>query len=249
MRTTNEGFLNSRQRYQPISMPQEFSDEEMARDWTLSAADKHEISNYRKIFRTFIALQLCALRLYGRFISNTNTVSVRIINYLNEQLNLPPSLAIMSPERDATFSEQRKSILEYLGFRKYDENIQNQLIKWLHVLAKQGNLPNGLFEKAEHYLLTTRVILPGPTVLERLIISVCGEVHQQLFDTLYQSLPAKLKTEIDSLLVIKADIQASPFQLLKEYPPSATISSLKFPLLCRRMLSMYNYYNKGFQTH
>jgi len=42
--TTSEGFLNQRQRYQSIKLPQDFSDEEMARDWTLSDADKKEIS-------------------------------------------------------------------------------------------------------------------------------------------------------------------------------------------------------------
>ena len=33
--TTKEHFLSQRQRYQPISLPQHFSDEEVARDWTL----------------------------------------------------------------------------------------------------------------------------------------------------------------------------------------------------------------------
>jgi hypothetical protein len=31
---TQEQFLSKRQRYQPISLPQDFSDEELARDWT-----------------------------------------------------------------------------------------------------------------------------------------------------------------------------------------------------------------------
>ena len=30
---TQEQFLSKRQRYQPISLPQDFSDEELARDW------------------------------------------------------------------------------------------------------------------------------------------------------------------------------------------------------------------------
>jgi hypothetical protein len=33
---TKEQFLSLRQRYRPIALPQEFSGEEMARDWTLS---------------------------------------------------------------------------------------------------------------------------------------------------------------------------------------------------------------------
>jgi len=58
--TANERFLSSRQRYQPVTLPQEFSDEEMARDWTLSDTDKKEVRKYRKSSRLFIAIQLCA---------------------------------------------------------------------------------------------------------------------------------------------------------------------------------------------
>jgi hypothetical protein len=45
--TANEKFLTQRQRYQPVTLPQDLSDEEMARDWTLSEADKREVNRYR----------------------------------------------------------------------------------------------------------------------------------------------------------------------------------------------------------
>jgi hypothetical protein len=48
---TKEQFLSNRQRYQPISLPQNFSDEEMARDWTLLEGDQQEIERYRKSSR------------------------------------------------------------------------------------------------------------------------------------------------------------------------------------------------------
>lgn len=222
-----DGFLNPKQRHQPIMVPQEFSDEEMIRDWTLSEEDKQELNNYRKSYRTFVALQICAIRLYGRFINNVSVISIKIINYLNQQLNLPPMLSVTPPEREATFSEQRRNILEYLGFTKYDEIIQEKLKTWLYQLAKHGHLPNELFQKSELYLLNLRVVLPGPTILERLIISVCTEAHQQLFEIINKGLSADLKTNIDNLLATDIKTQITLFQLLKEYPPSATISSLQ----------------------
>lgn len=42
---THEQFLSKRKRYQPIALPHEFSEEEMARDWTLSESDRAEIDN------------------------------------------------------------------------------------------------------------------------------------------------------------------------------------------------------------
>ncbi|EJG8054466.1 DUF4158 domain-containing protein, partial [Escherichia coli] len=104
--STNEKFLTQRQRYQPVMLPQDFSDEEMARDWTLTTSDLLEIERYRARFRLFISLQICAVRLYGRFIQDIGSVSPRIVSYLNNQLSLPPSLTVASPEREATLAEQ-----------------------------------------------------------------------------------------------------------------------------------------------
>jgi hypothetical protein len=195
----------------------------MVRDWTLSKAVRPKLS----VIALFIAIQLCAVRLYGRFLLEVKDLSPRIVSYLNSQLSLPPSLTINVPSRDATFSDQRKNILTYLGFDKYDDNTQASLEKWLSKLAEQGYLPDELFLRAEQYLLNVKVILPGPSVLERLIISVCSDVHERLFESLYQQLSTKIRHAIDELLIVTRGDQRTLFYLLKEYPPSATISSIQ----------------------
>ena len=225
--TAKERFLNQRQRYRPVTLPQDFSDEEMARDWTLSQTDQKEIGKYRKSSRLFIAVQLCAVRLYGRFLLEINDLSPRIISYLNSQLDLPPSLTIAVPDRDATVSEQRKNILSYLGFSKYNDEAQTRLQAWLETQAQQGFLPDELFLRAERFLLSEGVVLPGPTVLERLVISVCSAAHERLFDALNERLSPALRQAIDDLLIVQPGDQRSLFYLLKEYPPSATISSIR----------------------
>lgn len=225
--TAHEKFLTQRQRYQPVTLPQDFSDEEMVRDWTLSDTDKQEVSRYRTHSRLFIAIQVCAVRLYGRFLAEVNDLSPRIVSYLNSQLHLPPSLTINIPDREATFSEQRKNILSYLGFSRYDDEAQSQLHSWLEKQAQQGFLPDELFLRAERYLLAAKVILPGPSLMERLIIRVCADVHERLFESLYERLSPAIKRAIDNLLVAHPGAQRSQFSLLKEYPPSASITSIQ----------------------
>lgn len=44
-----ERFLSNRQRYQPISLPQSFSDEEMVLDWTLSVSDIEEVESIERV--------------------------------------------------------------------------------------------------------------------------------------------------------------------------------------------------------
>ena len=223
----HDQFLSSRKRYQPITLPQEFSDEEMARDWILSAEDCTEIGKVSTTFRLFVAVQLCAVRLYGRFLNAVPDVSPRILNFLGSQLGLPPSLTVEVPDRKATYTEHRKNILDYLGFQKFDEANQAHLTTWLTQQAQPGVLPEVLFQQAEQYLLAHHILLPGPSVLERLVIHTCTTAHEQLFAQVFQRLPADVRQAIDHLLTVPEGEQRSAFYRLKEYPPAATISSLQ----------------------
>ncbi len=235
--TTKEQFLPKRKRYQPITLAQEFSDEEMARDWTLSEEDREELGKYRRSSRLFIAIQLCAVRLYGRFLNSVHDLSPRIVSYLNGQLDLPPSIAVKAPKREATYLEQRKNILGYLEFQRFDESVQEQLQVWLEERAKQGVLPDELFQQAEQHLLANRMLLPGPTVLEKLIIHISSEVHTHLFESIYQQLSPELRNATDQLLELADGEKRSYFSQLKEYPPAAKISSLKTYLKRYQILS------------
>lgn len=235
--TTKENFLSKRQRYQPITLPEEFSDEEMARDWTLSESDQQEIRKHRRHFRLYIAIQMCAVRLYGRFLNQINDLSSRIAHYLAVQLELPPSLTIEVPEREATYLEHRQNIMNYLGFQKFDETAQTPLETWLIQQARLGSLPDKLFQQAEHYLLDRRILLPGPSVLERLIIHICSDEHTQLFESIFQNLSQELCGAIDRLLAVAEGDQRSHFYQLKQYPPAATISSIQTYLKRYKMVA------------
>ncbi|MEM9449538.1 MAG: Tn3 family transposase [Cyanobacteria bacterium P01_E01_bin.6] len=228
--STQEQFLSQRQRYQPISLPQSFSDEQMVKDWTLSENDKGAISKYRKMFRLHLAIQICAVRLYGRFLKHVHDLSPQIVNYLAQQLDLPPSLEVQIPEREATYLEHRQTVLKHLGFKRFDEAAQEQLEICLEQKAQLGLLPDDLFQQAEYHLLAQRILLPGPSVLERFIIHVCATVHQELFEALSQELSPELRGSIDQLLKVSEGEQRSYFHQLKAYPPAATISSLQLYL-------------------
>ncbi len=165
--------------------------------------------------------------MYGRFLNEVHDLSSRIVNYLNGQLGFPPSLTIQTPSRKATYIEHRKNILTYLGFHRFDDFVQEQLRGWIEQKARQGLLPSELFQQAEKYLLDQKILLPGPSTTERLIISVCAEVNAQVFETIYQKLPPELKKTIDQLLDVPEGEQRSYFNSLKEYPPAAKISSLQ----------------------
>ncbi len=222
-----ERFLSQRQRYSPISLPQNFTDEEMARDWTLTERDLKELGRYRMVYRLYIAVQFCGVRLYGRFLGDVDDLSVRILSYLSEQLNLLPTMTIQKPERRATRSDYQQKILVYLGFKRFDEAAEEMLRVWLTNKAEQRALPDSLFPQAEQHLLDNFILLPGPTILERLIIRICNEAHEQFFEVIYQWLSPEMQQEIDKLLTVNEGEQRSYFSQLKAYPPTATVSSIR----------------------
>ena len=84
--------LFNRQGYPLTPLDQPLSDEAIAADWTLTPRDCQEIKKYRKNARLYMAIQICAVRLYGCFLNNVHDLSTHLVNYLAEQLHLPPTL-------------------------------------------------------------------------------------------------------------------------------------------------------------
>lgn len=205
-----------------------FSEEELIRDWTLSAQDKSLLSKFRKNNRQNIAIQICAVRLYGQLLNNYGDLSPRIINYINKQLELPPTLYATIPTREATYLEHRKHVLNYLGFKTFNDDVKRKLEKWIiNQIHKGIPLTDELLPKAEQFLFSEKIILPGATRLRRLINSICSQHQQDIFDKTYAKLTPKLRQSIDSLLVLKRSGDKSQFSVLKEYPPAATITALQ----------------------
>lgn len=104
-----------------------FSDEELTRDWTLSFTDIKQIGTITKSYQLYVGLQICAIRLHGNFLDSIQTLSPRVINYLNYQLDLPAEVFADEPVRRATRSDYHGQILTYLDFRKYDKRIEKEL--------------------------------------------------------------------------------------------------------------------------
>lgn len=72
-----EPILTARQRRTPITLPIDPTEEELARDWTLSDADKAEVLRCRGDgHRRSFAVQLCVLRRYGRFLIEYEAIPV-----------------------------------------------------------------------------------------------------------------------------------------------------------------------------
>jgi hypothetical protein len=171
--------------------------------------------------RLRFAVQLCALRATGRFISDYQRVPIEAIGYLAQQLGLTPILFLSEAERPATETAQAARIRQYLGYRDFDAEAEQRLRERLQEAAMEGATPAQLLALAGDLLRSGRVVKPARRTLERLAASVAAHVIQDLFESIVARLPEGLRDAIDDLVSVPEGEHRSPLSRFKEAPPAA----------------------------
>jgi len=210
-----------------VLLPVDPNEEELARDFSLSEADKVEVRQCRgDDNRRRFTLQLCVLRKYGRFLGSYRQVPVKILTHLSRQLELSPVLFVPDIERGATESDYQERIRRYLGYRAFDDRIQDELAHWLEIRAAEGILPADLLQQTESLLRSWQVVLPASSTLERLIASAAAQAQQAIFVRIAERLPPGLCEDLDALLEVGPGDYRSALLRLKEYPPEARAAAI-----------------------
>jgi TnpA family transposase len=206
-----------------VLLPEDPSQEELAQYWTLSARDQAEVMRCRTdATRRRFAVQLCTLRVYGRFLPEAVPAPVAITNYLARQLGLPLVLFGEVPGRLATETEHLQRIRTYLGWRLFDEESRGRLTSWLNQRAIDDLLPSVLVSRAEAILRAWQIVAPARSTLEALVVSVTACVQDDVYTRITTSLRPELLHAMDDLLQVPLGARRSILFQLKEYPAEAS---------------------------
>ena len=212
----------------PIALPPDPTDEQLAQDWTLSEADKAEVLRCRtQEHRQHFAVQMCVLREYGRFLQGDETISVRILSHLANQLGLEPRMFVYAPEREVTQREHQQRIREYLGWRVFDSNDQEKLVQWIRARAAEGLVATEILGRVEDVLRSWKVVIPAPSTLERIVAAKVPRAHEEVFDRIAGGLSREIQQAIDDLLEVSEGDRRSGLFRLKTYPPEATAEAVR----------------------
>jgi len=205
-------------------LPENPSDDELSRDWTLSPADLVEVRRCRGAAnRHRFALQLCVLRNFGRFTRSYEAIPVRVLNHLGAQLKLPPLLLLSASERGATETNQAHRIRRYLGYGPFDEDAQDRLRAWMEERVAEGVMNSGdLMAMTRSTLRSWNVEAPAQSTLKRLIGSATTKIENDAWERIASGLPPALCETIDELLEVTEGHHRSALFHLKRYPPEAT---------------------------
>jgi len=226
--TRNEAFAAvARTRSPRVLLPVDPNEEELARDFSLSGADKAEIGRCRgDEHRRRFTLQLCVLRKTGRFLDSYRQVPIKILTHLSRQLELSPVLFVPDTERGATEYDYQERVRRYLGWHPFDQRAQDELTGWLEMRAAEGSLPTDLLQQAEALLRSWRVVLPASSSLERLVASATAQAQQTVIVRIGELLSPAQCEELDALLKVSPGDYRSALLRLKEYPPEASAAAI-----------------------
>jgi hypothetical protein len=133
--------------------------------------------------RSGFAVQLATVRLLGMFLADPLDVPWEVVTFLASQLGVvDPSMVKAYTERAKTPYEHQWEITQTFGYRTFaDPAAQGELRTFLGAPAwMSAEGPLRLFERSAAWLRAEKVLLPGLSVLARLVSEVRAEQADRL---------------------------------------------------------------------
>ncbi len=149
--------------------------------------------------------------------------------YLAAQLGIAdPGVLKRYAAREGTNRLHAGEIQHVYGYRDFaDPAVQQDLIGWLEARTRLASeRPGVLFDLATARLLDAKVLLPGPTLLARLVASVRDQAATRLWQALAATPNAAQIARLEDLLVVPGGQRSSPLDRLRRGPTSVTATGL-----------------------
>ncbi len=229
-------FLTIAERERLSKFPQEISKEDVITFFTLTGEDLNQIPTTSADYnRLGFALQLSALRFLGFCPDELMTTPSEVVTYVAKQLKIDsPSLDAYG-QREHTRTDHLQQIRQYLGFRKASEADLTTLLEWLLQRALEHDKPTLLFQMATDWLYKQKIVRPGVTILERMVIQARQQAQEETYRQLNFLISDERKSLLDKLLITEETLGRTPLFWLRygavANTPTAilqTISKLEF---------------------
>jgi TnpA family transposase len=209
-------FLKVDSREALSSFPHTIDESDLISHFLLTPDDLEQVRRNRTdTQRIGFAVLLCGLRYLGFFPNEMDSVSDNVVDYLAEQLGCEPQDLTKYGQREATRGEHQNVIMRYLGFRRFKEDETQMLFQWLSQRALENDRPSILLQQASEWLYKQRVIRPGITTLEELVLNSRDRAHQLTYERIAQALNTDLEKRLDQLLIPASAIGSTPLTWLR----------------------------------
>ena len=204
------------------------SPEQLTRFFYLSAADKQFLAARRLPHtRLGCAVQLGTLRFLGTFLVDPLQVPPVVVQALASQLGLAPEQVAPYRDRLNTGYEHQPLIQAYLQYHSFDGRQAFRLTRWLYAQVATSTVrPSVLFDLATAHLVAQRVVLPGVTVLARLIARVRERTGRHLYRQLRVRLSPVQQAALEALVHVGPGERLTPLEVLRTAPTRVSAPAL-----------------------
>ncbi len=207
-------FLSDSEREKIETFPQDISSDDIFIFFTLIDSDLACLPVKSAAYnRLGFAIQLCTLRYMG-FHSDISSIPSHVVEYVAGQICLDPAEMENYGKREQTITAHHRTIQAHLGFRSPSRNVLNDLQTWLVQRSLEHDKPTLLLQMACERLYKAKIIRPGLTILERMVISARQLAQEKTYQQLAPLLTTPLLAFLDSVLAPREDIGRTPLAWL-----------------------------------
>src|SRR3954470_11403895 len=209
-------FLSEAERERLNSFPSDIPPDDLTSFFTLTDADKQQLPiKSSSANRLGFALQLCTLRYLGFCPDTVAPAPLPAVIYVASQLGVSAHALASYGERSQTRTAHLQAIQAYLGFRKAGAADVAALVSWLLERALEHDKPAVLLELACDHLRTRRLLRPGLTTLEKLVVRARTHAAGSIFRELSPLLTDAHRAVLDSLLLPDSTTNRTPLGWLR----------------------------------
>jgi len=177
--------------------------------------------------RLGLAVTLCSLPWLGFVPDEVSAAPRAAVERLAGQLEVDPDAIRSYGRRPKTRTEHLRLAAQYLGWRAPTTSELKELDEFLLARALEHDSPLLLFRLACEYLISARVIRPGPVTVVKRVASAREQARRETFDRLAHEFTEQRRGGLDGLLVVDPAVGMTRLRWLGQGPVEASAAAVK----------------------
>src|SRR5439155_23437056 len=170
-------------------------------------------------------------RYLGFALDDLLTVPSSVVKYVARQLGASPEALKQYGTRPQTRTDHLQEILSYLEFREASATDLQALASFVLERALEHDKPIVLFQMACEHLKSKRIVRPGVTTLERMVITAREQAERETYRRLQPLLTEELRARLDQVLVPDTTIKRTLLVWLRQgavsFSPAAIVGEIE----------------------
>jgi TnpA family transposase len=209
--------MTAKQREALLALPT--TEEEVVAHHSLDEHERAAIARLRSPANQLgYALQLCCLRLPGRYLRRGELLPAIMLDHVAEQIDVDADVIADFAKRGPTRYEQLASIKRNHGFADLTHPVRAELKQWLETEALTCTDGRLLLERLITTMRERKIIIPGVSVIERMTASTMHAADTKVASDILAQLNAEQKAKLNAVLDDKTHAQQSRLSWLREPP-------------------------------